>query len=383
MKRPGSIDRRRLLALCRKESYQIVRDPSSILIAFVLPVVLLFIFGYGINLDTSRIRLGILVEDGGAEARSFAAVLAGSPFIDLRIGLSRPALQEELENGSIRGMVILASDFSAKVRQGRGEAAIRVLTDGSEPNTASFLDSYLQGLWQVWLLQRASDQGLHEPSMTALEPRFWFNPTTVSRNFLVPGSISVIMTVIGALLTSLVVAREWERGTMEALLSTPVTQAELLLSKILPYYLLGMVAMLLCVLVATLLMGVPLRGSLWLLFIVSSLFLGSSLGLGLLLSTVTRNQFVAAQAALTAAFLPATMLSGFVFEISSMPLPVQAATYLVPARYFVSALQTLFQAGDVWPVLAVNTAFLLLSACFWLGLTALKTGRRLDRDGVA
>lgn len=165
---------------------------------------------------------------------------------------------------------------------------------------------------------------------------------------------------------------------MEALLSTPVTRAELLLSKILPYYLLGIAAMLVCVLAATLLMDVPLRGSWWLLFIVSSLFLGSALGLGLLLSTITRNQFVAAQGALTAAFLPATMLSGFVFEINSMPPPVQAATYLVPARYFVNALQTLFQAGDIWPVLLLNTVWLLLSAAFWLGLTALKFRRRLD-----
>lgn len=378
MSRPASINARRLLALCRKESYQIVRDPTSILIAFVLPVILLFIYGYGINLDTSRVRLGVLVEDDGAEARSFAAVLAGSPFIEVHTGWSRPALREQLKNGRIRGMVVLNSDFSAQVLRGQGQAAIQVLTDGSEPNTASFLDAYLQGLWQVWLRQRAADQGLRPPAMTSLEPRFWFNPSTVSRNFLVPGSISVIMTIIGALLTSLVVAREWERGTMEALLSTPVTRAELLLSKILPYYLLGMIAMLMCVLVATLLMQVPLRGSLWMLFIVSSLFLGSGLGLGLLLSTVTRNQFVAAQAALTAAFLPAVMLSGFVFEISSMPLPIRAATYLVPARYFVSALQTLFLAGDVWPVLLINIAFLLVSACFWLGLTALKTVRLLD-----
>jgi ABC-2 type transport system permease protein len=211
-----------------------------------------------------------------------------------------------------------------------------------------------------------------------LQPRYWFNPTTVSRNYLVPGSISVIMTIIGALLTSLVVAREWERGTMEALLSTPVTRAELLLSKIIPYYLLGMAAMAMCVLVATLVMGVPLRGSLWVLFVVTSLFLGSALGLGLLLSTTTRNQFIAAQFALTAAFLPAIMLSGFVFEIRSMPLAVQAVTYLIPARYFVSALQTLFQAGEIWPVLLINLLFLLLSAAFWLGLTAWRTPRRLD-----
>ena len=213
---------------------------------------------------------------------------------------------------------------------------------------------------------------------TTLEPRYWFNPTTVSRNFLVPGSISVIMTVIGALLTSLVVAREWERGTMEALLSTSVTKSELLLSKILPYYVLGMVAMTLCVLVATLLLGVQLHGSFWILFIVSSLFLGSGLGLGLFLSTVTRNQFVAAQTALIAAFLPATMLSGFVFEIASMPPAIRGVSYLIPARYFVGALQTLFQAGDIWHIILINSAFLLVSAVFWLGLTALKTSRRLD-----
>jgi ABC-2 type transport system permease protein len=165
---------------------------------------------------------------------------------------------------------------------------------------------------------------------------------------------------------------------MEALLSTPVSRAELLLSKVLPYYLLGMVSMLLCVAVTVWVLGVPLQGSLWVLLLVTSLFLGSALGLGLLLSTITRNQFNAAQAALNAAFLPATLLSGFVFEIGSMPLPVQAVTYLIPARYFVSALQTLFQAGQIWPVLWRQMVFLLLSAVFWLGWTALKTRRRLD-----
>ena len=372
------VNRRRLFALCRKESRQIVRDPSSILIAFVLPVVLLFIFGFGINLDANKVRLGVVVEDSGAEAQRFAEVLAGSPYIEVNRDASRLHMRALLAAGEVRGMVVLTSDFSAKVRKGNGSAAIQVLTDGSEPNTASFLGNYIQGVWQVWLSQRARDQGLLQPAITELVPLYWFNPTTISRNYLVPGSISVIMTIIGALLTSLVVAREWERGTMEALLSTPVTRAEILLSKIIPYYLLGMAAMLMCVLVATLIMNVPLHGSWWILFIVSSLFLGSSLGLGLLLSTVTRNQFVAAQGALTAAFLPATLLSGFVFEINSMPLPVQIATYLVPARFFVNALQTLFQAGDIWPVLLVNIGLLLLSACFWLGLTALKSSRRLD-----
>jgi ABC-2 type transport system permease protein len=208
--------------------------------------------------------------------------------------------------------------------------------------------------------------------------RSWFNPAALSRNFIVPGSIALIMTIIGALLTSLVIAREWERGTMEALLSTAVTRTELLLSKVLPYYALGMVSMLLCLLVAVWLFRVPFRGSLLLLLLYTTLFLGSALGLGLLLSTVLRNQFNAAQAALNAAFLPATMLSGFVFEIASMPAPVRAVTYLIPARYFISSLQTLFQAGFVGRILVDDFLFLTASAAFFLGLSALRTRRRLD-----
>jgi ABC-2 type transport system permease protein len=186
------------------------------------------------------------------------------------------------------------------------------------------------------------------------------------------------MTVIGALLTSLVVAREWERGTMEALLATPVTAAELLLSKILPYYLLGMVAMALCTLVAVVLMGVPFRGSFLVLAGSSTLFLGAALGFGLFLSTTLRNQFEAAQAALTAGFLPAMMLSGFVFEISSMPAPVRLLTRLFPARYFTSSLQTLFQAGTVRSILVPDCLFLALLMAFWITLTARKTTRTLD-----
>ncbi len=375
---PRQVSLRHVLALCKKESYQIVRDPSSILIAFVLPVVLLFIFGYGINLDTNKVRLGLVMEDQGAEALRFADVLKGSPFLEVDSSTSRSAMQQLLQTGKVRGMLVIGSDFSGKVRNHKESAALQLLTDGAEPNTANFLSSYLQGCLQVWQEQRELDQGLPAQAHSTMEPRYWFNPTTVSRNFLVPGSISVIMTVIGALLTSLVVSREWERGTMEALLSTSVTKTELLLSKILPYYVLGMVAMTLCVLVTTLLLNVPLHGSFWILFVVSSLFLGSGLGLGLFVSTVTRNQFVAAQTALIAAFLPATMLSGFVFEIASMPVPIQAVSYLIPARYFVSALQTLFQAGDIWHIILINSAFLLGSALFWLGLTALKTARRLD-----
>ena len=257
-------------------------------------------------------------------------------------------------------------------------APLELIADGAEPNTASFVAAYVEGAWQSWARQRAYDKGIPVAPPINLIARYWFNPAALSRNFIVPGAIAIIMTIIGALLTSLVIAREWERGTMEALLSTPVTRSELLLSKIIPYYVLGILSMLICLAVAVFVFDVPFRGSLALLILYASLFLGSALGLGLLLSTVLRNQFNAAQAALNAAFLPAMMLSGFVYEIASMPAPIRAVTYLIPARYFISALQTLFQAGFVGRILLDDLLFLVASAVFFLGLTALRTRRRLD-----
>jgi ABC-2 type transport system permease protein len=210
------------------------------------------------------------------------------------------------------------------------------------------------------------------------EPRVWFNPQLRSRNFLVPGLIAIIMTLTGTLLTALVVAREWERGTMEALLATQTGLLELLAGKLVPYFVLGMSGMALSVAMAVFLFGVPIRGSLLLLFGIAAVFLTGALGMGLLISTVTRNQFVAGQVAIVSAFLPAFMLSGFVFEISSMPMWIQWLTHIVAARYFVTILQTLFLAGNVWSVILPNLLALLLIAAVFLGLTAARTRKRLD-----
>jgi ABC-2 type transport system permease protein len=355
-----------------------VRDPSSILIAFIMPVLLLFVLGYAVNLDVDHLRVGLLREDNGAPAISLAKTLAANPSIALKAGRSRSELMAALEQGKLRGIIIIPNDFSRKLAEQGAEARLQLLIDGAEPNTAQFVSSYVQGIWENWLRQRQTEQGAnHRPTIEILS-RTWYNESNVSRNFLVPGSIAVVMTIIGALLTSLVVAREWERGTMEALLASPVTRLELLLSKILPYYLLGMAACWICLLVAVYIMGVPFRGSLLMLFVVSSLFLGCALGMGLFLSTVMRNQFNAAQAALTAAFLPAVMLSGFVYEIASMPLPLQWLTRIIPARYYASSLQTLFQAGTLMELLWPNLLCLLLLSLFWLGLTALKSRRTLE-----
>lgn len=372
----GSFSLRRLAALCRKESYQVVRDPSSILVAFVLPVVLLFIFAYGINLDTHDLRIGLIQQDQGVEAiRLEQALFASSAFAVTR-GSSRSQMLSKMAKGEVRAIVVIPNDFAKKTIN--KTPIVQLLTDGSDPNTAHFVANYLQGVMLNAQVQHMHDLGMSTHSGIILQPRYWFNSSTVSRNFLVPGAIAIVLTIIGALLTSLVIAREWERGTMEALLATPISRAELLLSKILPYYVLAMMAMFICLGIAVFLMHVPFRGSLFALFIMTTLFLGCALGMGLLLSTIFRNQFNAAQAALTGAFLPALMLSGFVFEIASMPRFLQYVTYLLPARYFSNALQTLFQVGGPWSLLWTNAACLILLMLFFLGLTALKTRRSLD-----
>ncbi|KFK95074.1 MULTISPECIES: ABC transporter permease [unclassified Serratia (in: enterobacteria)] len=369
---------RRLRALCLKETRQILRDPSSGLIAFVIPLMLLFIFGYGINLDSSKLRLGILMEQHSEEARDLANAFAGSPYIQPTISDNRQQLIAMMQAGSIRGLVVIPNDFAEHLARPTDRAPLQVITDGSEPNTANFVQGYTQGVWQIWQQQRATDRGQEDKPLIEIQMRYWFNPAAISQHFIIPGAITIIMTVIGAILTSLVIAREWERGTMEALLSTQVTRSELLLSKLVPYYFLGMIAMVLCMVVSVFVLGVPYRGSLIILLVISSLFLASTLGMGLLISTITRNQFNAAMVALNAAFLPSIMLSGFIFQIDSMPAVVRAVTYIIPARYFVSTLQTLFLAGNIGSVLLVNLLFLIASAVVFIGLTAWKTPRRLD-----
>lgn len=369
---------KRLAALCRKEGCQITRDPSSLLIAFFIPILLLVIFGYGINFDSAALRVGLVLEDQSAVARRFADTFKASPFINATISDSRHELIKRMQEGKLRAIVVVPADFSRKLAQTEEAAPIQVISDGSEPNTANFAHAYVTGVWQIWLQNENLDKGLGTKALINIEPRFWFNQAAISRNYIVPGAVSIIITVVGAVLTSLVIAREWERGTMEALLSTQITRIELLLSKLIPYYLLGMFALVLCMLFSIFILNVPFRGSFFLLWLVSSLFLANTLGMGLLISTMARSQFAAAQIALNAAFLPAIMLSGFVFEIDSMPLLVKATTYLIPARYYVSVMHTLFLAGNIPVILLVNSAFLFCTGILFLGLTTIKTRLRLE-----
>lgn len=369
---------RRLAALIRKESLQILRDPSSILIAFVLPLILLFIFGYGVNLDSNRIRIALVPESGSPDVASLVTAFSNSRFLDVRVGRDRRFFTHDLARGRLRGIVVIPSDFTARIADTSGPAPVQVITDGSEPNIAAFTLHYVNGVLQVWLAHQNDDRGSSVRERIRMEPRFWYNEELKSRNFLIPGSIAVTMSLIGTLLTALVIAREWERGTMEALMATPVTIREILAGKLAPYFILGIGSMTVCWLVAVFWYDVPFRGSFAALLIATAVFLLTALGQGLLISSFAKNQFLASQLALLSAFMPALMLSGFVFEIASMVAPVRGVTYMVAARYFVSVLQTLFLTGTIWPMLLTALpAMLLISAVFFI-LTAKKTVKRLD-----
>jgi ABC-2 type transport system permease protein len=237
---------RRFMSLLVKESLQILRDPSTMLIAFVLPLLLLFLFGYGVSLDTARTRIGLAVQDSSEASASLAAAYRSSRWFEVHSSRDVTSLKDELIAGRVRGIIVIPSDFGQRFSAGI-DAPIQVITDGSLPNTASFVAAYAEGVRATWAEGRALDRGVRlTPAIVPL-PRFWFNPGLESRFALIPGSISIVMTMIGTLLTALVVAREWERGTLEALMATPVSMGEFLATKIIPYFVLGLGSMTLCV----------------------------------------------------------------------------------------------------------------------------------------
>jgi len=368
---------RRLPGLVRKEFLQILRDPSSISIAFLMPLVLLLLFGYGVSLDAKHVPVALVIEHHDADTASFTAAFRHSEYFAPRDFARMDDAQAALMAGQVNAIVHLRANFAAETRS-TGGAPIQVLINGVDANTGRLVQGYVESLWANWLHQRAEARGGKLRFPVDVQQRVWFNSELRSRNYLVPGLIAVIMTLIGALLTAMVMAREWERGTMEALLVTPVSMREILIGKLLPYFVLGMGGMALSVAMGLWLFQVPLRGSVVVLFAAAALFLLAALGMGLLISIVAKNQFVAGQAAIITTFLPAFILSGFIFDIDSMPKIVQVLTHVVAARYFVAILQSLFLAGNVWSVILPNAAALALMAAIFLGLARRKAHKRLE-----
>ncbi|MCL2458107.1 MAG: ABC transporter permease [Desulfobulbus sp.] len=373
--KPGSL--LRLKGIIRKEWLQVIRDPSSIAIAFFLPLLLLLIFGYGVSLDAKNIRIGLVIEQPDSASLSIAGGFEHSPyFAPIHLSSIQEA-ENALRASTIDGIIWLRQNFAADYLNNQSPP-IGVLINGVDANTARLIEGYVQGIWFSWLEQQAEKAGRTLRSPVQLEQRIWFNPQVRSTDFLVPGILAVVMTLIGALLTALVIAREWERGTMESLLVTRISVNEILLGKLIPYFILGMGGLLLSLVIAETLFHVPVRGSLWLLFAVSALFLWVALGMGFFISTVFKSQFVAALVAMVSTFLPAFILSGFIFDIQSMPTLIQGVTLLIAARYYVAILQTLFLVGDVWSVILPNAAALAVMGLFFHGLVHRRTRKRLE-----
>jgi pyoluteorin transport system permease protein len=366
---------RRTVSLIRKEARQMVRDPSSVAIGIVLPVVLILLFGYGLSLDVNNVPVAVVLEDSSPEATDLAASFQLSEYFDARMLTSMPRAQELMLAREVDGILRIRPDFARNLNLGTAE--VQILVHGVDANHARIIQTYAQGAINQWASRRAAQGKEVLSGPVSVQNRLWFNETNESRYFLVPGLIVLIMTLIGAFLTSLVVAREWERGTMESLFVTPVRPDEILLGKTIPYFALGMIGLALCLFAAKFLFQVPFRGSVAVLTGVSMLYLLVALAIGLWISSAVKSQFVASQIALLVTFLPAVMLSGFLFDLRSMPAAVRVITYILPARYYVTLLQTIFLAGDIWAVILPNAAVLAAMAMFFFVLTRRATQKKL------
>lgn len=347
----------RIKAVARKELIQIRRDPLSLAMAFAMPVLLLVIFGYAITLDVNNLTTIVYDLDKSSMSRELISELTASGFFTVvHMVEDHREIDRYLDSGKARVALSIPSDFSNTVRRG-GTALLQVIVDGSDSNTATIALGYLSALTERYGRRPA---GVRITPLIDPRVRVWYNPELKSRNFIIPGLIAVIMMVIAALLTSLTFAREWERGTMEQLISTPVKPPELVLGKLMPYFLIGFIDVVISVLMAVFLFEVPLKGNVFILSVVSGVFLFGALGLGIVISIVAKAQLVASQIAMVATFLPAFLLSGFMFAISNMPAPLQALTRVVPARYFVSVLKGIFLKGNPLRILVTDAVFLLI-----------------------
>ncbi|HVX74913.1 MAG TPA: ABC transporter permease [Bradyrhizobium sp.] len=367
---------RRLVALVRKEAYQLIRDPSSIAIGVAMPLLLILLFGYALSLDVKNVPVAVVLEQPSPAATELAASFDLSSYFHTSLTTSMAHAKELLLEQKVDGIICIRPDFARRLNQ--GTADVQLLVYGTDANRARIIETYAQAAIAQWSARRAAE-GLPSPrsGMVVMQSRLWFNSANDSHYFLVPGLIVLIMTLIGSLMTALVMAREWERGTLEALFVSPVRSDEIILAKMIPYFVLGMLGLGLCIFAAKFLFEVPFRGSVAILVGVSMLYLLVALAIGLLISSLSKSQFVSAMVTLIVTFLPALFLSGFLFDLHSVPAAVRIISYILPARYYVVLLQTLFLAGDIWAVILPNAAVLAAMAVMLLVLTRAITVKSL------
>jgi ABC-2 type transport system permease protein len=367
---------RRIMALTRKETRQILRDPSSIAIGIAFPLMMILLFGYGLSLDVTKVSVAVIDDSDSSESAGLIGAFRLSPYFAVRTARSISEARALVMDRKVDGVLQISSDFAR--RWHLGAAQVQILVNGTDANQARIMQAYAEGPVAEWSAAQSQSAASTSEGPVIVVNRMWFNESNDSHFFLVPGLIVLVMTIIGAFLTAMVVAREWERGTLEALFVTPMRAGEFLVSKFVPYFGLGMIGFVLCLLASQFLFHVPLRGSLVLLCVASMVYLLVALAIGLLVSTLVKSQFLASQLAMLLTFLPAMMLSGFLYDLRSMPTVIRGITYALPARYAVTLMQTLFLAGNVGSVVWLNLAVLAAMATGLIVATRLATAKQLS-----
>jgi ABC-2 type transport system permease protein len=360
---------KRLAAVATKEIIQVRRDVRSLLIVVIMPIILVLLFGYGVNLDLKHMPIYVFDRENSQNSQDLLKRFQSSEYFRVEKAVnSYPELVRAIDSSRASMALVIPHDFTQKLRAG-GPVGVQALIDATDDNTANVIMGYTQSILQGYSsdlqLEWRQRRGLpRQPMPLSVELRTWYNEDLESSAFIIPGVLALVMSVIGAFLTSLTVAREWERGTMEQLISTPVTSLEIMLGKLLPYFVIGMVDVGLCAALALYWFHVPFRGEMLTLFISSALFLVVVLSLGFFVSVIAKNQLAASQIALIATFLPAFLLSGFLFAIEQMPVFIQYVTRILPARYYVSVLKKIFLKGTptgmLYPDLLPLCAFAFL-----------------------
>jgi ABC-2 type transport system permease protein len=365
----------RFLAVAKKEILQVLRDSRSLVIVLIMPVILVLLFGYGVNLDLKHLPIYVYDRDGSQQSQDLLKRFQASDYFDVvRVVNNYRDLTHAIDDGNAKMGIVIPWDFSQRLHDGR-TAQVQALVDATDDNTANVLIGYAQAVVQGyssdvqldWLRDRGQTV---QPAPVSVETRTWYNEDLESSAFIIPGVLALVMSVIGAFLTSLTIAREWERGTMELLISTPVSPLEIMLGKLVPYFAIGMIDVIVCALIALYWFHVPFRGSFLTLLFSSAMFMIVVLSMGFFISVIAKNQLAASQIALLATFLPAFLLSGFLYAIEQMPVVLQWITRVLPARYYVSVLKKIFLKGSPTALLSAD---LIPLAIFTVVLALLAT----------
>lgn len=368
----------RFRALLRKEFNQLWRDNSSLLIGIVVPIMLIFLMGYGLSMDVKNVPTAVVLEDTSPTVHDMLSFMDGSEYFDPTYVTSMAEAEKMMGRRTVDAIVRVPVDFTESLYAGRGK--VQVILYGPDSSNATTIRGYIEsgiGTWQSANMSKfiTTTSGNGSVSVTS---RLWFNDANTSTWYLVPGLMVMIMTLVGVFLTALVMAREWERGTLEAIFITPVRTLELVLAKMVPYFCVAMIGFVICLWSSRYCFDVPLNGSLFILVLCSVLYLFVSLGVGLWISAVTKNQFVACQMSLVVSLLPCMMLTGFLFDLRCVPTWISAIGHVMPPTYYMELVKCLFLAGNNWPLITENCIILAIYAVFFVSMALHVTKKRLE-----